>query len=105
MADSKLRLVVAIGDVEVTSNFQGLIIASGRIRIADSVTVKKDGEGVYAVLQAESEFEGDTNVPANVFYNGPGMILGGYEAADVDESGNLNIDYSKIVRYENWIKK
>ena len=105
VADSKLRLVVAIGDVEVTSNFQGLIIASGRIRIADSVTVKKDGEGVYAVLQAESEFEGDTNVPANVFYNGPGMILGGYEAADVDESGNLNIDYSKIVRYENWIKK
>lgn len=105
VADSKLRLVVAIGDVEVTSNFQGLIIASGRIRIADSVTVKKDGEGVYAVLQAESEFEEDTNVPANVFYNGPGMILGGYEAADVDESGNLNIDYSKIVRYENWIKK
>lgn len=105
VADSKLRLVVAIGDVAVTSNFQGLIIASGRIRIADSVTVKKDGEGVYAVLQAESAFEGDTNVPANVFYNGPGMILGGYEAADVDESGNLNIDYSKIVRYENWIKK
>ena len=33
------------------------------------------------------------------------MVKSGYEEADVDESGNLNIDYSEIVRYENWIKK
>lgn len=105
VSDSGLRLVVAIGDVEVTANFQGLIIASGRILIADSVSIRKDGEGVYAVLQAKSEYAGDSNVPANVFYNGSGMILGGYEAADVDEYGNLNIDYSTIVRYENWVKK
>lgn len=103
--DSDLRLVVAIGDVEVQRNFQGLIIASGKITIADSVTVKKDGEGVYDVLQAKSEIEGDPNVPANVFYNGSGMVKNGYEETDVDESGNLNIDYSEIVRYENWIKK
>ena len=56
-------------------------------------------------MQAKSEIEGDTNVPANILANGSGMIMNGYEAADVDESGNLNIDYSKIVRYENWIKK
>lgn len=105
VADSRLRLVVAIGDVEVTANFQGLIIASGRIVLADSVAVRKDGEGVYAVLQAKSEYADDPNVPANVFYNGSGMILGGYEAADVDEYGNLDIDYSAIVRYENWMKK
>lgn len=105
VTDSDLRLVIAIGDVEVKRNFQGLIIASGKITIADSVTICKDGEGVYDVLQAKSEIEGDTNVPANVFYNGSGMIKNGYEEADVDESGNLNIDYSEIVRYENWIKK
>lgn len=103
--DSDLRLVVAIGDVEVKKDFQGLIIASGTITIADSVTISKDGAGVYDVLQAESEIEGDNNVPANIFYNGSGMIGNGYEEADVDESGNLNIDYSRIVRYENWIKK
>lgn len=105
VADSKLRLVIAIGDVRVSSNFQGLIIASGKIDVANNVTIKKDGQGVYDVLQAKSEVVGDVNVPANVLYNGSGMILGGYEAPDVDESGNLNIDYSKIVRYENWIKK
>lgn len=105
VTDSKLRLVVAIGDVEVTKNFQGLIIASGKITVSNNATIKKDGEGVYAVLQAQSEVAGDVNVPANILCNGSGMIKSGYEEADVDEAGNLNIDYSEIVRYENWIKK
>ena len=105
VTDSKLRLVVAIGDVEVTKDFQGLIIASGKITVSNNATIKKDGEGVYAVLQAKSEVTGDVNVPSNILCNGSGMIKSGYEEADVDESGNLNIDYSEIVRYENWIKK
>ncbi|MDE6847421.1 MAG: hypothetical protein K2J99_16870 [Lachnospiraceae bacterium] len=105
VSNSKLRLVVAIGDVEVTGNFQGLIIASGKITVSNNAIIKKDGEGVYAVLQAQSKVAGDTNVPANILCNGSGMVKNGYEEADVDESGNLNIDYSKIVRYENWIKK
>lgn len=105
VSDSNLRLVIALGDVEVTSNFQGLIIASGTITVANNVTCKKDGEGVYEVLQAKSTIDGDDNVPANILYNGTGMIKSGYEEADVDENGNLNINYSEIVRYENWIKK
>lgn len=105
VSDSKLRLVIAIGDVEVTRDFQGLIIASGKITVSDNATIKKDGEGVYAVLQAKSEVTGDTNVPANALYNGSGMLKNGYEDADVDELGNININYSEIVRYENWIKK
>lgn len=105
VSDSQIRLVVAIGDVEVTRDFQGLIIASGKVTVSNNATIKKDGEGVYAVLQAKSEVADDTNVPANILCNGSGMIKNGYEDADVDENGNLNIDYSKIVRYENWIKK
>lgn len=115
VSNSDLRLVIALGDVEVTSNFQGLIIASGTITVAGNVTCKKDGEGVYEALQAtsvdfnanaaEGEDKGDLNVPANILYNGTGMIKSGYEEADVDENGNLNINYSEIVRYENWIKK
>lgn len=105
VTDSKLRLVIAIGDVEVTRDFQGLIIASGKITVSNNAVIKKDGEGVYAVLQGKSAVSGDTNTPANILLSGSGMIKNGYEEADVDESGNLNIDYSKIVRYENWIKK
>ena len=105
VSDTNLRLVIATGDVEVRQNFQGLIIANGEIKVAANVTCKKDGEGVYDVLQAKSEVEGDVNVPANVLANGSGMIQNGYEDADVDENGNLNINYNEIVRYENWIKK
>lgn len=105
VSDTNLRLVIATGDVEVRQNFQGLIIANGEITVAANVTCKKDGEGVYDVLQAKSEVEGDVNVPANVLANGPGMIENGYDDADVDENGNLNINYNEIVRYENWIKK
>lgn len=100
--DSNLRLVIAIGDVEVTGNFQGLIIASGKITVGKNVTCKNDGEGVYSALQATSA---DGNVPANVLRNGSGMVKSGYEDAETDEMGNLSIDYSEIVRYENWIKK
>lgn len=106
VSDDKLRLVIAVGDVEVTKSFQGLIIASGTITVSgNNITCKSDGEGVYEVLQAESQIEGDPNVPANALRNGSGMIMNGYEDADVDENGNLNINYSEIVRYENWIKK
>ena len=100
--DPNLRLVIAIGDVEVTSNFQGLIIASGKITVGKNVTCKKDGEGVYSALQATSA---DGNVPANILRNGSGMIKSGYEGVETDGMGNLSIDYSEIVRYENWIKK
>ena len=107
VSDDKLRLVIAIGDVEVTKNFQGLIIASGKITIeGNNITCKSDGEGVYEVLQATRKDDPDDhNVPANAFRNGSGMIKSGYEDADVDENGNININYSEIVRYENWIKK
>lgn len=105
VADSRLRLVIAIGDVEVEGDFQGLVIASGKITITKNATVKKDGEGVYDVLLAKCETGQDSNVPADILYNGQGMVWGGYEEADVNESGNLNIDYAKIVRYENWVKK
>lgn len=101
--DSDLRLVVAIGDVNVEKDFQGLIIASGTITVAENVTCKKDGEGVYRVLQATNDI--DSNVPANVLCNGSGMVKSGYEDVETDELGNVSIDYSEIVRYENWIKK
>ena len=103
VADSKLRLVVAIGDVEVKSDFKGLIIASGKITVDGNVTCTKDGEGVYSVLQATNDI--DTNVPANVLCNGSGMVKSGHEGVETDELGNVSIDYSEIVRYENWIKK
>ena len=103
--DPNVHLVIALGNVEVKSSFQGLIIASGKITVSNDGKYKKDGEKVYNVLQAVSSIEGDPNVPANFLANGSGMVESGYEDAETDELGNLRLDYSKIVRYENWIKK
>ncbi len=104
--DSKLRLVIATGDVSVECSFKGLILAGGTITVNGTYNCMKDGEGVYSVLQAKRVGDDtDTNVPANVLYNGSGMVKNGYEGAEADELGNLSIDYSEIVRYENWIKK
>jgi hypothetical protein len=61
--------------------------------------------GVYKVLSAKSSVEGDTVTPIDFFVNGGGNLANSVETADVDEEGNLNIDYSEIVRYMNWIKK
>ena len=104
---SDLRLVIATGDVSVEQNFQGLILAGGTITVKPGCTVcMKDGEGVYSALQAKRlGDDADTNVPANVLVGGSGMVLNGYEGVETDELGNLAIDYSEIVRYENWIKK
>lgn len=106
--DSALRLVIATGDVTVKKDFQGLILAGGTITVENNATCTKNGEDVYKVLQAgrdPAEDAADTNVPANILCNGSGMVLSGYEGAEADALGNLAIDYSEIVRYENWIKK
>ncbi len=105
--DSNLRLVIATGDVSVEQNFQGLILAGGTITVKSGCSAcMKDGEGVYSALQAKClDDDTDTNVPANILVGGSGMVLNGYESAETDDVGNLAIDYSEIVRYENWIKK
>ena len=43
--------------------------------------------------------------PLVFFTNGGGSLVDGAAEAEVDETGNLVIDYSEIVRYANWIKK
>ena len=106
VTDSNMKLVIAIGDVNVKCNFQGIIIASGKITVEGDFTCKKNGEGVYNVLQATNKDDpDDPNVPANVLRGGSGMVENGYEGTETDEFGNVSIDYSEIVRYENWIKK
>ncbi len=105
--DKNLRLVIASGDVSVQSDFQGLIIAGGTITVDGNWNCKTDAEGVYSVLQATPVDDPDDteHVPANILAGGSGMVLNGYEGAEADELGNLAIDYSEIVRYENWVKK
>jgi hypothetical protein len=103
----KVRLIITTGDVTIdTSKFQGLIIAKGKITIGVSASsIKLDKMGLYKVLSATSGVEGDTETPIDFFAGGGGSLSEGAETAKTDDAGNLNIDYSDVVRYVNWIKK
>ena len=108
---SDLRLLVCLGDVTVDTNFTGLIIAKGKITVVDGASIiKRGGNDLANVLEANSEHwaadgSGDNNKPIDMFVNGGGSMLNGAEAPDVDDAGNLVLDYSELVRYMNWIKK
>lgn len=101
-----VRLIVSLGNVTIDRNFTGQVIAKGTITIDNGVSVlKQDKMELYKALNGTTGVEGDTITPLDFFVNGGGSLLNGAEEAVADESGNLVIDYSKIVRYVNWIKK
>lgn len=107
---SNLRLLVCFGDVTVDHDFTGLIIAKGKITVTNAANIKLGGNDLANVLQANSQYwaadgSGDNNKPIDMFVNGGGSMLNGAQAPDVDNAGNLVLDYSELVRYMNWIKK
>lgn len=111
---TKLRLLICLNDVTVDRDFTGLIIAKGKITVTGGSTIKLGGTELADVLQADSEFynaadpadpASDNRKPIDMFRNGGGSLLNGAQAPDVDDAGNLALDYSEIVRYMNWIKK
>ena len=107
---SSVRLIVSLGNIEIDRNFTGLAIAKGTITINGATqngaaSLKRDKMELYKVLNATTGTEGDTTTPLLFFVNGTSGIDDGAQEADLDENGNLDIDYSEIVRYLNWEKE
>lgn len=107
---SKLRLLVCLGDVTVDHDFTGLIIAKGKITVTGGANIKLGMTELANVLQANSQYwaadgSGDNKKPIDMFVNGGGSLLNGAQKPDIDDAGNLVLDYSELVRYMNWIKK
>lgn len=108
--DAKTRLIVSFGNVVVDRDFTGLIIAKGKITVNGGVrNIKLGGTELYDALQADSELwvddgSGDNYKMIDWFVNG-GSMANGAQAPNVDDVGNLMLDYSELVRYMNWIKK
>lgn len=102
----KVRLIISEGNVTLDKSFEGLVIAKGKIIIAKGVSkVSYNKSDLSWVLNATTGVEGETVTPLAFFTNGGGSLLEGAAEADVDEDGNLILDYSEIVRYANWVKK
>lgn len=107
---SRTHLIVSLGNVTVDTNFTGLIIAKGKITVNGACSIKRGGTDLANVLEAKSEHyvddgSGDNRKPIDMFVNGGGSMLNGAASADVDDAGNLVLDYGELVRYMNWIKK
>lgn len=107
---SDLRLLVCLGDVTVDCDFTGLIIAKGKITVTGANTIRLGGTDLAGVLEADSvhylpDGTGDNIKPIDMFVNGGGSMQNGAQAPEVNDAGNLVLDYSEIVRYMNWIKK
>ncbi|MGN0279661.1 MAG: hypothetical protein ACI4C4_09955 [Lachnospiraceae bacterium] len=103
---SKVCLIISMGNVVIDRNFSGLVIAKGKIILANgAASVKWNKMELYKVLSGTSSISGDTVTPIDIFVAGHGSMINGAEEAKVDEEGNLDIDYGEIVRYMNWIKK
>ena len=107
---SKVRLIVSLGDITIDRNFTGLAIAKGTITINGAITngassLKRNKMELYKVLNATTGAEGDTITPMAFFVNGETSLADGAQEAPIDDAGNLNIDYTGIVRYVNWEKR
>lgn len=107
--DSKTRLIVSLGNVTVDRDFTGLIIAKGKITVTGASSIKQGGTELYDALQEKSPLwvedgSGDNQKMIDWFVNG-GSMTNGAEAPNVNDAGDLVLDYSEIVRYMNWIKQ
>lgn len=107
---SNIRLIVSLGDIVIDRNFTGLAIAKGMITIDGAThngaaSLKRNKMELYKVLNATTGVEGDTITPMAFFVNGETSLADGVQEASTDDAGNLNIDYTEIVRYMNWEKR
>ena len=107
---SNIRLIVSLGDIMIDRNFTGLAIAKGTITIDGAThngaaSLKRNKMELYKVLNATTGEEGAAITPMAFFVNGETGLADGVQEAPTDDAGNLNIDYTEIVRYMNWEKR
>ena len=107
---SNVRLIISLGDIMIDRNFTGLAIAKGTITIdgatgKGAASLKRNKMELYKVLNATTGEEGAAITPMAFFVNGETGLVDGVQEAPTDDAGNLNIDYTEIVRYMNWEKR
>ncbi len=107
---SNVRLIISLGDIMIDRNFTGLAIAKGTITIdgatgKGAASLKRNKMELYKVLNATTGEEGAAITPMAFFVNGETGLADGVQEAPTDDAGNLNIDYTEIVRYMNWEKR
>lgn len=97
--DVKLHAVIASGDVTVEQNFQGLILAGGKITVKQAVEISADAQAAGCALRAENSHG---FCAADYLVNGDSYILSGSTGISTVDN---HISMSDCVIYENWQKQ
>lgn len=117
--DSRLRLIISLGDVTVKKDFTGLIIARGRIILdggsiildGGSINVSGNKDDLARILQAtivkdSLGIKTVTKRPIDYFVDGSSYVLDGTSiSGNGAVSGNEVIDFGNVVTYANWAKQ
>jgi hypothetical protein len=100
--DSSISLVIARGDVNVKSDFTGLIISGGTIYIGPGVTVTADSIAVKEALDALV----DLSTPESdyKYFDPKHLRPTGNDGGDGEDGKYGRWDMENIVSYENWTK-
>lgn len=100
--NAELNVVIASGDVTVKSDFEGLILAKGRIIIAN----RSNGSSDYQLKASPSKTafalsaENQEGVSASYYLKGASAMINGLND---DEEGS-DIELSDLITYDNWEK-
>lgn len=110
-SDSKIVLIVATGDVEIRAPFEGIIFAGGRVTIASGGKITgaknagKMSEVVRVLQQPHSAVSGD-KCPLDFLKDADGYVLAGTALKKDEVTINKRaVDFTELVKYQNWIKQ
>lgn len=95
-----VHLIIATGDVLVSSNFDGLILSNGTITIANNVSVSANNSNVKEALRLTT-VEGGTTYSVIEFLRDGTDIL----TVDGSEERPESVQLADLVVYENWKKE
>lgn len=98
--DAKINLIIAKGDVTVSKDFEGVIIAGGKVSVDAGVNITANPSKSAKALVAPSEGN-DDDTPAQFVTNASHYLVGGVGKVDNDTG---NISFSEFVTYRNWTK-
>ena len=103
--NSNVSLIISTGNVTVTKDYVGTIIAKGKVTIADCNVNSQNGERMKNLLAAPIPDLENTAI-YNIFKAGSGYLGGeGTEEGEGSFTGIGAYSYSDIITYQNWQKK
>lgn len=107
VSSSKLRLVIATGDVLIDSDFKGLIIAKGNVTLKAGGSVTASPDEVAKAIQIQKDKSGITKCPMDFLVSGSEYVLSGTVSGDAGDNGREEsmINTTDLVIFENWTKE